>query len=670
MAVDEITSVNPIPPAAQQIAGNAGIRTSARLRGTNQAQAAAVPQQPNPIPQNELLSNPALQNLSFVSQPQADTLLTNETPVQLAVNQTLQNISANQQDALGANQAGLNLNATAQATSPATAAAATSAGTTAAPPQAAAAAPQQTVAAAPAGTTAAPVVPSAPGEVTTQVTPQVAITSTNAVPSLPAEQQIPGGNPGAATAPAPLTGANQAPGAAAVTQEPNPILQNELPINQTPQNLSFVPQPQTNTQINATPAQPAANEPLQNLNAAAQNQLQPNQDLLNLNAAAPTTTPAAAAAVSAGATAAAPQQAAAAVAAAVPAPVQEPDPVLQNELLINQALQNLNFVQGGLANTPLINITPPPLANPETTEGNIILQNELLINQALQNLNFVSQPQTNPLLINETPAQLAANETLQNLTAVEQNQLQTNQALLNLNATAQTTTPAAVTQATAATTATDVQQVAPTQQTAAAPALATTQLPATTVTAAAATAPPIVPLASGAVTTVFTPTPVAANFVESFRVPYFLQNPDRTPYVVAVYEVGNPNPAPAEPAPIPNEVRPPLPADRTRQVGRATLRQSWSNYQSRAYSENIPPATPVGERNLRHVLTQVNADMAANGLPLHLVFARNEAGYALNVYDCSDTELCRLTRDIPLKFEDTTITNLLQETGIMINTTS
>jgi hypothetical protein len=654
MAVDEITSVNPIPPAAQQIAGNAGIRTSARLRGTNQAQAIAVPQQPNPIPQNELLSNPALQNLSFVPQPQADTLLTNETPVQLAVNQTLQNISANQQDALGANQAGLNLNATAQATTPATAAAATSAGTTAASPQAAAAAPQQTVAAAPAGTTAAPVVPSAPGEVTTQVTPQVAITSTNAVPSLPAEQQIPGGNPGAATAPAPLTGANQAPGAAAVTQEPNPILQNELPTNQTPQNLSFVPQPQTNTQINATPAQPAANEPL-----------------LNLNAAAPTTTPAAAAAVSAGATAAAPQQAAAAVAAAaVPAQVQEPDPVLQNELLINQALQNLNFVQGGLANTPLINITPPLLANPETTEGNIILQNELLINQALQNLNFVSQPQTNPLLINETPAQLAANETLQNLTPVEQNQLQTNQALLNLNATAQTTTPAAVTQATAATTATAVQQVAPTQQTAAAPALATTQLPATTVTAAAATVPPIVPLASGAVTTVFTPTPVAANFVESFRVPYFLQNPDRTPYVLAVYEVGNPNPAPAEPAPIPNEVRPPLPADRTRQVGRATLRQSWSNYQSRAYSENIPPATPVGERNLRHVLTQVNADMAANGLPLHLVFARNEAGYALNVYDCSDTELCRLTRDIPLKFEDTTITNLLQETGIMINTTS
>ncbi len=116
-------------------------------------------------------------------------------------------------------------------------------------------------------------------------------------------------------------------------------------------------------------------------------------------------------------------------------------------------------------------------------------------------------------------------------------------------------------------------------------------------------------------------------------------------------------------------VRPCPPTGRGKLV-RATLRQAWAHYQVRAYEGKIPPATPVGEKNLRQVLTQVNADMAANGLPLHLVFARNEVGYTLNVYDCSDNELCRLTRDVPLKFEDATITNLLQETGIMINTTS
>jgi len=339
---------------------------------------------------------------------------------------------------------------------------------------------------------------------------------------------------------------------------------------------------------------------------------------------------------------------------------QEPDPILQNEQLINETLRTLNSVPGGPANTPLINVTPPPLTGPDATQGlDVILQNQLLINQALQNLSFVSQPRTDTLLINETPPQLAANETLQDLNAVQQNELLTNQALLNLNVTAQTTTPA-------------VEAAITARAAAAAPQVAA-QVPAAAVAAAEAVAP-VVTLAPGEVTTVLTPTPIAATFVTQeftpFPVPFSLLNPDRTPYVVAAYEIRNPNPAPGEPAPIPNEVRPPLPAGRARPVGRAALRQAWANYPARVNEENIPPAITAAERDLRHVLTQVNADLNANGLPLHLVFARNEAGYALNVYDCSDNELCRLTRDVPLKFEDATIANLLHETGIMINTSS
>ena len=349
---------------------------------------------------------------------------------------------------------------------------------------------------------------------------------------------------------------------------------------------------------------------------------------------------------------------------------QELDPILQNELLINETLRTLNSVPGGPANTPLINVTPPPLAGPDTTQGlNVILQNQLLVNQALQNLSFVSQPRTDTLLINETPPQLAANKTLQDLNAVQQNELLTNQTLLNLNVTAQTTTPAAEAAITAR-----VAAAAPQQALAAAPQEAE-QMPAAAVAAAEAVAP-VLTLAPAEVTTVLTPTPIAATFVTQeftpFPVPFFLLHPDRAPYVLAAYEIRNPNPAPGEPAPIPNEVRPPLPAGRARPVGRAALRQAWANYPARVKEENIPPAITAAERDLRHVLTQVNADLSANGLPLHLVFARNEAGSTLNVYDCSNNEVCRLTRDVPLKFEDLSITldNLQHETGIIINTTS
>lgn len=344
---------------------------------------------------------------------------------------------------------------------------------------------------------------------------------------------------------------------------------------------------------------------------------------------------------------------------------QEPDAILQNELLMNETLRTLNAAPGGLADTPLLKVTPPPLTDPEATQGNIILQNELLLNQALQNLSFVSQPQTDTLLINETPPQLAADETLQDLTAVQRNELLSNQALLNLTATAQGTTPGAEAAITATVTA------------AAAEALAAAPRAAEQAAAgagAALEAAAVPALAGGETTTVLTPTPIAATFVTQqptpFPVPFSLLNPDRTPYVLAVYETRNPSPAPGEPAPIPSEVRPPLPAGRARPVGRAALRQAWANYRARMVEENVPAALAPAERDLRHVLTQVNADLTANGLPLHLVVAKKEGGYALNVYDCSDNETCWLTRDVPLTFEDATITNLQHGTGIIINTSS
>ena len=89
---------------------------------------------------------------------------------------------------------------------------------------------------------------------------------------------------------------------------------------------------------------------------------------------------------------------------AAAAVTQTPDPILQNELLINEILRNLNFVPRTPVDTRLINVTPPPLADPDATPDlDIILQKELLINQALQNLSFVARPQTDALLINETP---------------------------------------------------------------------------------------------------------------------------------------------------------------------------------------------------------------------------------------------------------------------------
>ena len=352
---------------------------------------------------------------------------------------------------------------------------------------------------------------------------------------------------------------------------------------------------------------------------------------------------------------------------AAAAVTQTPDPILQNELLINEILRNLNFVPRTPVDTRLINVTPPPLADPDATPDlDIILQKELLINQALQNLSFVTRAQTDALLINETPPQVEADESLQDLDATQRNELLVNEALFTLNAANQEIT-AAEAELAARVTAAAPQALAAALQEA-------EQVPAAV--AAAQAAALVLPLAPGEVVTVVPPTPITATFVTqtptTFQLPFLLLNPDRTPYVIAVHEIRNPTPGPGEPAPVPPELQPPLPAGRARPVGRAALRQAWARQQSGVYEENIPASIPAMERDLRHVLTRVNADLTANGLPLHLVIAKNEAGYAVDVYDCSDNEVCRLTHDVPLKFEDLTITldNLQNETGIIINTTS
>jgi uncharacterized protein YdhG (YjbR/CyaY superfamily) len=357
-------------------------------------------------------------------------------------------------------------------------------------------------------------------------------------------------------------------------------------------------------------------------------------------------------------------QARAAAAAVV---TQALDPVLQNELLINEILRSLNFVPRTPLETRLINVTPPPLTDPDIVQDlDIVLQKELLINQALQNLSFTARAQTDALLINETPPQVEADERLDDLDAVQQNELLVNEALLTLNAANQEIA-AAEAELTARVTAAAPQALAAALREA-------EQVPAAV--AAAEAAALLLALAPGEVATVVPPTPIAATFAAptptQFPVPFFLLNPDRTPYVLAVHEIRNPNPAPGEPVPISPEVQPAAPAAMTRPVARATLRQIWARQRLGVYEEKIPSALPALEKDLRRVLNRVNADLTASGQPLHLVVARSERGYAVEVYDCSDNEICRLTYDVPLKPEEltTVLENLQYETGIIIDISS
>jgi hypothetical protein len=143
---------------------------------------------------------------------------------------------------------------------------------------------------------------------------------------------------------------------------------------------------------------------------------------------------------------------------------------------------------------------------------------------------------------------------------------------------------------------------------------------------------------------------------------------------VAVYEVRNPTPPPPDPAPIRKDIHPPVPIGRVRPIDPLVLRQEWEKRKITKRKEVGHPVEtesrpPLAEKVIRDLVRKANEDLAASGVPLHLVLARNEEGFALDVYDCSDNAVCEVTQEVPLDLHNLLITldNLEHETGIIVN---
>ena len=361
--------------------------------------------------------------------------------------------------------------------------------------------------------------------------------------------------------------------------------------------------------------------------------------------------------------------------------------IQQNALRINEILQNLNFVSDERVNPLLINQIPPNLAAADNIRGlDTIQQSALLINETLQNLNFELTRPVDPLLINQIPPDLEAADIIRNLDIIQQNVLLINEALLDIgveptvDSTVQPLSPATVQEVAATEEETDATLTVAAPQNVNVPVtepepVATTAVPAV---AQPPTLPTLTPTVAPAVVTI----PIPARFMtEGGLTPATLPVtlfPDRTPYVHVVYRLNDPAPPPGSPEPINREVLPTTPVDRTLPIGDARLRQlllrgerELGKTRNLQYSSSRPTIGQA-EKSIRYTIDQINSDMAVQGLPLHLVFAKHEGGFALDVYDCSYKEACLLSYDIPISLDNLmgVLGNLDHETGIIVDTTS
>ena len=319
---------------------------------------------------------------------------------------------------------------------------------------------------------------------------------------------------------------------------------------------------------------------------------------------------------------------------------------------------------------PVDSITNTNPVLPTTLQGHV----QTSVPLATSPLNTV----TNPVAVataatqNLTPAQqaaLAVNETVQtaletqNLTPARQAALAANQATQTLvapQAVPQTTIPAA----------TGVAGQTPLPGTMGTPPTGTAVgIAATAMTPAATAATAAVATTS---TTGTTGTPIA-NAVPN---PALAAGAQPIPYqnAFAVYEVRNPTPPPSDPAPIRKDIHPPLPIGRVRPVDPLVLRQEWAKRKknkhndsdAREYTQSRPP---LAEKSIRDLIAQTNEDLAASGVPIHLALVKNEEGFTLDVYDCSDNMVCTLSQEVPLDLNNllTILDTLEHEDGIIVN---
>ena len=350
------------------------------------------------------------------------------------------------------------------------------------------------------------------------------------------------------------------------------------------------------------------------------------------------------------------------------------------------ALQNRTQTAVPLATSPL-NIVKNPVAVATAATQNLTTaqQAALLGSEALQTLNLEPTSPAEPLLATGTtpeltsitesqglsPAQeaaLAVNETVQ--TALEtQNLTPAQQAALAANQATQTLVAPLVPPENTSPTATPLVTGQPLPPGAGAATLATG-------TTATVVETPGVNLATTATTPTQTATTTATTVVNEVLNPAQPATAQPIEYknAFAVYEVRNPTPPPTDPLPTRKDIHPPLPIGRVRHVDPLVLRQEWEKRKKNrsketGSQEETPPRPPLAEKSIHQMIKQANEDLAASGVPLHLVLAKNNEDFILDIYDCSDNAVCQMTQEVPLDLNNllTTLDNLEHEAGIIVN---
>ena len=81
---------------------------------------------------------------------------------------------------------------------------------------------------------------------------------------------------------------------------------------------------------------------------------------------------------------------------------------------------------------------------------------------------------------------------------------------------------------------------------------------------------------------------------------------------------------------------------------------------------------PGGPKRVTELVDRVNKNLADHGILLHLVLIKDDDGFTLDVYDCTDEKVCTVIRDFVIDVDELPklARKLEKEIGLLVDTVS
>ena len=100
------------------------------------------------------------------------------------------------------------------------------------------------------------------------------------------------------------------------------------------------------------------------------------------------------------------------------------------------------------------------------------------------------------------------------------------------------------------------------------------------------------------------------------------------------------------------------------------FRRRWTkNKQQQKTPKRGKNLTGGEQKSVREMIAKVNDDLDKQNVLIHLILVKDDEGFSIDVYDCTDNHVCKVIKDININVEDLPllIRNLELESGLLID---